>query len=372
MDAPQAPVLICGSGLTALATASCLAESGVKCARIAAGPAEIGEHGPGFAALGLMDPISRVALGVGDGEAADLWRYSLSGLTALEALLEACDLKPTVRGGLRIATRAVEARDLEDSAALRSRFGLPGRLTNGPSPGHSALETDAEFAFPLRDLLATLGRRLEQRGVLKLPGEAARVTVEGDVACVATRAGQRHTAEIVVVACGAYAARILPALASSVIAIRCQGFRGPMPEPALPDRAINAMYSHVTYTPEPGGLLTVTGMRPDTRGEDLDLRQASGTTKSFQETLRRLAAAHLGRPGPALEASSAFGVAAALTADGLPQIGPLGGTERVLVATGFATPTPSWGTAAARSIASLIASGTSDIPALLAPRRRGS
>ena len=371
-------VIVLGAGFAALSAAWHLRRvEGVESLCLLA--REVPKGGTGLVQVGLTDHLNRVTEAVGADAATAIWRYSLSGVEAARELAQAAGYHAMSTGSHLLATFPAEARDLESSARLLEAHGLPGLLARGPLDGAqgrprglSAIWSPDDVVLSPPDVLRGLLKALQQTGVrVELGAVAVEVSVDGaGVAIGVEGRADPLRAEVCVLAAGADAPRLHPFFRDRVFPIHAQGFRVDLRHDAeeILSTPFSASWGHELYVPSLQGF-DAAGMRPDSGAADVSYR--TDVTETFQRFLEGFARQRVPALPEDLAIKERYAGTIGLPADGLPLIGPLPGSPRLVTASGLGFRGIAFACAAGRSLARLIAGSgaTAGIPALLSPRR---
>ncbi|HHE70888.1 MAG TPA: FAD-binding oxidoreductase [Chloroflexi bacterium] len=304
--------IVIGAGLSGALVASSLAEEGLHVVVLDAreNPGGTMARQPGLALLGTACPFTVLGEMVGEDTALTIWEMTSEGLVRLEILLDQLGLQHTQPGSIRLATNQEESRALRRSAGQLREFGYRVRLEG---EGEAvAMHTEDDLIFDANHLIQRL---LDHDHIIVEPGtEAHRISYRED-GTIAVWAHHHYLwAETLVVASGAYVARLLLPLRDS--------FR------------VQAV--HTLHLSNPDGLsspILIDSGRfcylPDGSGAYL-----SGWDGHGEMTLERLAKV-ASQICPDASVRSRFTVYTASTPDGLPLVGQPDPDRNLYVIGGF-------------------------------------
>lgn len=359
----KSDVLVVGAGTAGLSAAHHLAARGLRVtvleARHPYGPTLFKEIGLGL--VGLLDPESRLAAGLGASGAREVVRFSIDGVRSLAAAAERFGC-PAVRG--RVTRRPMNATEREALAQSVPILRDCGATVAEEEGGVIRVEEDllvdvrafhAGLRHGLVDVLATT--------------PVTRLRVDSNGVAAETPSGTRH-AEIAVIASGPRVAELRPDLARVVFPLRGQGARFPNAFPAGSKAfGVVSQFGHENYVVETTGDLVAFGFNPAGRREDSSLSEEP--THEFQSYLVRFARERFPEIAR-IEPAKTWAAPLAFTRDGLPLVGPVPGEPRLVVAAGFCGRGLPLGFEAGSRVAALVAGDTVAIPAAFSLRREAA
>jgi glycine/D-amino acid oxidase-like deaminating enzyme len=323
-------VAVVGAGFAGLYAAAALAEGGARVAVIDAAPragSSASGRAPGVVVPGLVEHPWRLAASLGDGPTR-----ALLGLGAASARLLA------EHGAQRGVTWAClddrEPAELERSAAVLARLGVPvhpltaadARARLGTDAVGPALHLPSGATFDPAPVLCSLVDAVARAGAMLIGCAEARALDEVDGDLVLGGPGFSLTADAVVLAAGPRCAELAPTLADVVIPVREAGVWWPAPSP----EGVRAQLGYAHWAPCGGGT-ALTGCRWATPHLEVGERGSTPSEKVLARLDQLGARLWPDRGAPAHR----WGWSAATTCDGLPVVGPLPGSRRVVVVAGF-------------------------------------
>lgn len=368
-------VAIIGGGFAGISTAWHLAKDlGMRDVAVIA--ERLPKGGTGLCQAWIGDHLNRVAHGVGEDEAVALWRYLEGGVQQAERMAHGAGSEVTAGGSIHLATFPAETKDLEESAEIMKRADLTGRMVPSPLDGREGRPKGLAGLYVLGDLslrpphiLPRLQRRLEDLGVRFHVGQPATSVRVEDQAVHVQVGDATVSAEVCVIACGAWADKLHRFFEGRVIPVRAQGFWITLPAGGedILRCPVSASWGHEVYLVR-GNQLIAAGMRPDSRDDDVGF--GSEPTGSFQGFLRRFCRERIpGISAEVLEGATPFAGTVTVAEDGLPIVGPLPGTERLIAAVGFGFRGLAGSVASGRAVARLVTGSRDVFPRCLSARR---
>ncbi len=213
--------VVVGAGLTGALVAHHLAAASQSVAVLEArcAPGSTAAKGAGIAFLGTPEPYAALQARLGADEGRQIWKLTRRNLDMLKTTLQSVHQQATPVGSLRIAADTSEATLLQESAILLRQDLYAAEIDDATDFGYQVgLRTAEDLAFDPEALTAAL---------LDHPN----ITVEYETEVQAIRPAQRPAesaplsiwarkhylhATNVILAGGAYAARLCPSLAGIV------------------------------------------------------------------------------------------------------------------------------------------------------------
>jgi glycine/D-amino acid oxidase-like deaminating enzyme len=364
----EADVVVVGAGASGSRVARGLAEAGVSVAVLEAGPLEGGAAGRGLGLVehGVLEHPGRTIASLGDERAAALWAWAAHSRAALAA---DGDLEPC--GVLWVPVFGGEADDVQRSLDGLSRLGVTAegwsveqvRAAAGEGFDQAALWL-ADDGRLVPDAPERWLRRAEEAGAVLCSGERVTEVSDGADGLVVRTAEGEVSAQAVVLACGAGAASLHPAL-QGLMPVRDAGLRfapGPVPRVV----AGRAGQGWTVWRHDADGV-RVSGARWASPHLEVGERDASTVHPGVASKLEAFARQRLGVQGPVVER---WAWVFAQSPDGLPVVGPLPGDPRVVGCVGFgATPVGLEIAAADQVVAGLLGEPAEEVPWMLSSRR---
>lgn len=355
-------VAVVGDTPAAFVVARALADQGASVAVLGRAThlgVRAGDFGLGLAAAGLAEHPWRLAASLGDATAKALHALGQAGVDHLGTLglLDRCGLTWAATEGER------EPGEIQKTAEVLSRWGVGHHVDADPHPFPAAIVYEDEGVVDAAALSALAAAAIAA-GATHHPGVEVRGVVDGaDGLHVATATGDVE-AELVVLADGWRTAALDGRLADVLVPVREQAmtWRGQPTEPL----ALRAGYGWTSALAR-SDWLTVSGCRwasphlathetdPTVRDATVDERLAATAARFFDATW---------------PADDVHAWIEAHGCDGLPVVGPLLGTPRLVVCAGFASLPWSLGIGCALQVAHGILTGQAEaVPAALVPDR---
>lgn len=314
-------VAVVGGGLAGALAASHLREGGADVVLIDAtdGPAAATSRSLGIVAAGGMDSPARLTQGIGDKRARQLWNWSAAAVEALPGVVRT--------GSLRASLGDAEADEWTHSADLLERWtGLRPESVEPPGEGFSgAIRIAGDGVVDVGALRASLP--LPDRGT------RARITdPSSDGVLIGLSDGSQLRAEVVIVAAGASCADVHPWFAPMLFPVRFQALRTHPVEHRWTEPVL-VRHRFENWMQEPDGRVAFVGCRWAEQPE-MEAGVTDDTTTSDKVRARQVEflANHLGIE--VREAESWTGICA-FGCDGLPLVGPLPGSPRIVALAGW-------------------------------------
>ena len=351
-------VVVAGASLSGLVAAWKLAEGGADVAIHEARP-----HwgsGPSGQQIGLVDSCLhehpwRTAASLGTSDAAELFRFAHRGLDLLESWghLDRCGL-PWIPMDDR------EAPQMAQSAEVLNAMGLPAEVRDGDW-GRPVLFLPRDGRIKPMALLDWLVEQAVASGVqLHLDSAVRLADNEGDALVLARDTGDPVRTEVLVTAAGWQSAAVDPILAPVLGTVREQAQER---QSSLTSSARAGQ--GWTWWSGDGTTLRIGGCRWATPHMEVGETKAR-TSDRVQERISAFA------EGPLQQTASIdrqWGWIACTTRDGLPLIGPVAGSARRVLCTGFHG-SLALSAAAGAAIAQGLLTGQHGVPERLSPRTR--
>lgn len=382
-------LVIIGGGIAGTSTAFHARRSGLSVALIEKD--RIANHASGRndgqILLGLGEHFNRLVSQFGLEKSRNLWKFleknSLATRAAIKTLEIPCELQE--QGGLRFSISTSEQRELEESARLMEKEGIPHQLWTQKDLEKEAdwakgffgglfIEGEAVFspAAFVRGLAEIYhkegGSILEKEEVVGISGGA------GDY-CLETKSGLRLQAGMIVHASSALSPNLDRSgfLEHQVFPFRGQILLTGQLEPQLASRIPSwAMSTHFCYEyfRKHGSQLTLGGMRWSVRGEETGIRNDSQINPEITKKLWAWLEQHIPEAASAGIDRVWSGIMAG-TRDGLPLIGPIPGQQGEFLCCAFNGYGMGFGFLAGKLCCELMLQGRSTDPAAssFAPRR---
>lgn len=360
MDPAELPdrvdVAILGGGLAGLVLADRLADrASVLVVEGAAPPAPASLRSLGIAARGGSDSPIRLAQALGQDRARDLWLWSDRACTNLIQLCDRLGLPPSTAGVLRLALDPAEAREIEQSISLVEdwqgqgtcrRFGSEELLSGGVGRDFLVgIRVSGDGVVDTELLHGRLRESLVSRATL-IPASASLGPTQAEGNCV-TVGDRQVLAELVVVAAGASSSQIHPWFEEAIHPVRLQALRSEGPglprEPAaLAGSACLARHRFEGWEWSNEGQLRFVGCRW-AEGPEMGAGETDDGISSNQVTAKQeeFIARHLLSDAKPKSTTTWTGIVG-FSCDGLPLVGPLPGSPRLLAMTGWS----GWGLSA--------------------------
>jgi glycine/D-amino acid oxidase-like deaminating enzyme len=355
-DIERCDVAIVGAGLAGMLAAHRLRDHAhVVLIDASDGPASAASRSLGIAAAGGMDSPARLALGLGERPARQLWEWSRSSVDGLPGL------DPT--GSLRVCLDSDELDEWRHSADLIQTW--TGQAPEPVEPPGTGFEGAYLVAG---DGTVDVGALMSSRATAVRVGRARVSDPSSDGVTLALDDGSQLTAELLIIAAGAGCASVHPWFGPMLYPVRIQGLRTQPLERrwTLP---VLARHRFEGWLQEPDGRLAFVGCR---WGEQPEMEAGVVDDTTISETVRGRQAEFLARhlDVDVTGAETWTGICA-FGCDGLPLVGPLPGSPRIIALAGWG----GWGL-------SMIGQAVTDVceavlgregrpvtPPLLAPRR---
>ena len=367
---PYADVVIVGAGCAGLSAAAPLAASGASvCVVEAAGHLGAGTAaaGPGHAMLAVAEPHGRLAASLGASGLRNLLSLTRDALATVPAR------RWRARGLLWAAAEPDrEPLDLARSADVLRALGVSAApMDSAPLSAHArsthlgpALRVADAGAVDVPGLLDDLASRARAAGA-RIVGSARVLGIDDrpDGVTLTLDEGRTLRAEVVILACGVDAARLDPRLADVLVSVREAAIAAPAPGP---DLAIRAGFGWTAITRH-AGRVVLSGCRWASPTLETDETDPCVVHPAVAERLRASLVRFLpdaGAPGAPWAWIEAHGC------DGLPVVGPVPGTSRIIVCAGFAANPVGFGLACGAQVARGLIDGVAPaLPASLSSQR---
>lgn len=376
MAAPKThDIIIIGSGITGLSAAHHLGRLGVKNVALSTGAnAPSSGQAAGVIGGGQVDNFTRVSHAHGQDFARDLWRFGDLGFDALTRFAKAEGLPFAQRERIRLITSEPELVEAKKAVQELAAAGLDGELRErrdlALTPRVLAVQSDGKrggFVLPAAVLkcLESKVRAPRLPPVAALSPDAGRVKLR-----FAT--GEEARAELVVVASHLGTKALIPELSDALVSYADQwcDVRLAVGKSASGMKGLSFSANH-TY--EWGAFTSETTLK---LGGGRYLRPLAGieaTTSSVEPKITKHLLEQLAKTFPFAEGAEALashGLLDIRPCDELPVIGPMFGSGRLLVATGYMGSGLTLGFQAGICLAELIQTGKSDsLPRRLWPER---
>ncbi len=354
-DPIEGPLDLCviGGGVAGTSTAFHARRAGLSVALLERGSIASRASGrnDGQILLGLGEHFNRLVSQFGFEGARRLWKFLEHNSTATKAVIRELKIpcKLQEQGGLRLSISPSEQDELEESARLMAKEGIPHRLwtktalkreADWATGFHGGLFIEGEAIFAPAAFVRGLAEAFHKEGGHILEGEEV-VGVSGTAGeyCVETKAGLRLKASMVVHASSALAPDLDRSgfLGRTVFPFRGQILLTGELEPQLVARIPSwAMSSHFCYEyfRKHGSRLTLGGMRWSVRGEETGTCDDLAVNPEVTKNLWAWLETHIPEAAPAGIERVWTGIMAG-TRDGLPLIGPIPGQQGEFVCGAF-------------------------------------
>jgi D-amino-acid dehydrogenase len=311
---------------------------------------------PGLVLPELLDPWGRVARSVAPERCEALFRFAASGAAWLTAF--GGDAVGMTTPVWYVPGSRVEWDDLRATAELYTQWGLKHQMLDRRPPSEDGrLDLDAA-ALIVPEVLWVERGTCVQRMAATARAQGAEVCERRPVTALTTGDGEGVRLETpdgpiraatVIVACGAEAARLVPALAGIVTPWRGEGMRA---RGVSLEHPVITNFGHEQYLPhelKPGRWeVEVAGLNPSPGPEDTTF-DAKPTPK-FQGFLESFTALRLNAP-PGAGYDESWAALTSFTPDRLPVVGALPGRPEIRVSSGYHARGLSWGVAAGVALA---------------------
>ena len=378
MMAPMAlaqDIVVVGEGITGLSTVFHLHQLGVrKVALVAGTDAPSSRQAAGIIAGGQVDNFTRVSHAHGAAFARDLWRFGDLGFDALAAFAKTEGLPLSLKERVRLITSEPELDEAKKAVAELQAAGLSGALRERKDlplgPRVLAVQSDGNRGGFVN--AAAVLKCLESK--LRVPRLPPVVALDAGPSGVrlALADGQQIQAELVVVAAHLGTKTLIPELANALVSYADQWSEIRL---AVGQSAgdLKGLAFSANHTYEWGAFTSATTLR---LGGGRYLRPLAGI-ESTKATVDAKITMHLldqlAKTFPfaaGAEALTSVGLLDIRPCDELPVIGPMYGSGRLLVATGYMGSGLTLGFQAGKCLAELIQNGKSDsLPRRLWPER---
>jgi glycine/D-amino acid oxidase-like deaminating enzyme len=337
----SADVVIVGAGFAGLAAATRLRAGGATVVVLEAGSTPgSGASGasPGMAWLGLAEHPWRILDSLGEDKARKFYAFCREGLAAMEV--------PST-GGEWIPADDREKADVVKSIAALRKLDVP---VDGSEDG---MVLPDEFAFDPRAWLDTHAAPVTVRANAIGIGDGPRVhTTRGSI-----------RAEIVLYTAGAGIATADPWFEEKIFPYREQAL-WTAPFDGAPTRPVRTQQGWLSFGPAPNGGVIATGCRWATP----HLEEGETQAVLVDVVQERIEAAVRARYG-AVTVLGRWSWIDCKSCDGLPLIGPLPGSPRVVACTGFYGNGGGMAVRAGQGVAEGILGRKSGLPDALSPAR---
>lgn len=376
MSDAQAPdIVVIGTGITGLSTAFHLQAAGVGRVALAGGVASPSSgQASGVVAGGQVDNFTRVSHAHGADFAAELWRFGDLAFDALAAFSKAEGLPVRVKERVRLITSEPELVEARKAVAELGAAGLPGelreRLDLPLSARVLAVQSDG-WRGGVVEAPALLKCLESKVRAPRLPG-VTRLDATGSGVRLELADGRGIKAELVVVATHLGTKALIPELADALVSYADQWSEVRLVV-GKSAHGLEGLAFSANHTHEWGGFTSATTLRV---GGGRYLRPLAGieaTSAPVEDKITKHLLAQLAKTFPLAEGAEvrrSTGVLDIRPCDELPIIGPMFGSGRLLVATGYMGSGLTLGFQAGKCLAELIQTGKSQsLPRRLWPER---
>jgi len=346
-DPPPARAEVCviGGGISGVAALHWCRSRGLDAVLLERTHLGAGASGrnAGFLLAGVAENYARAVVTHGRETAAAVWHYTRENHRLIDELTGGSEVGYARRGSWTLAASGAEAASLEEAATLLAEDGLPGRWTRDPGGCLSHLRgglftPDDGEVDPVRLVSAIASphraRIFEGVGVAVLAPQGEEVLV-------------RHTqgevrAERVILATNAHAAELVTGV--PIAPVRAQMLATAAGSGAELGPPAYAEWGYRYWRQLPDGRVIAGGMRHRARAEEV------GTVSLPTSRIQRLLDGELRRLGVTAPVRHRWAGIMGFSPDGLPLVGPLPSSHRVLMLGGYTGHGMGFAVHAARSL----------------------
>lgn len=371
----QFDVVVVGGGLSGVSTAWHLVQEGFSVALVEArgiGFSATGRNA-GFILQGTAERYNRAIVQMGREKAREVHAYSLENHRLMREVIENfnIDCEYQCRGSLQLASSKEEVQELLESAELLVEDGFKAVLQEGPDLGEPYISAGFHTGIHLPEdgelhpalFVQNIAKLAEAKGLIIFENSPILRLESDETVTVHSEQGSIE-AEVAILCTNAHLGEVLPSYKDFISPVRGQMLTtNPMSQ--LFNQPIYADHGFDYWRQTPEGRIVLGGWR------NLDPEAEVGYDEilndGIQEQMTRFLKRFRGLEN--VEITHRWSGIMGFSQDGLPLVGPLPGSQNILLGAGFTGHGFGFAWLAGQSLSQLLSEGTSSFADLVSPSR---